>query len=117
MSGTSGGGGCRGFLDRRRDIAAARRAAAAVYSPIPSPSNLTKSPTTAALLRQRAVSFAGTGGMLKRLPKDHTIWLLTQDETSGLIWPHGFEPVSNTTEAGVSGSVASVTFEGGEPKL
>lgn len=46
-----------------------------------------------------AVSFA-VEGTLKRLPKDHTIWLLTQDETSGLIWPHGFEPVQYDRSGG-----------------
>ena len=29
-------------------------------------------------------------GALKRLPKGHEIWLLTQDEKTGLIWPQGF---------------------------
>ena len=29
-------------------------------------------------------------GSLKRLPKGHEIWLLTQDERTGLVWPQGF---------------------------
>jgi hypothetical protein len=29
-------------------------------------------------------------GTLKRLPKGHEIWLLTQDESTGYVWPQGF---------------------------
>lgn len=32
-------------------------------------------------------------GKLKSLPKEHAIWLLTQDERSGHVWPQGFYPV------------------------
>jgi len=32
-------------------------------------------------------------GKLKRLPKGHEIWLLTQDESTGMLWPQGFFPV------------------------
>jgi hypothetical protein len=31
--------------------------------------------------------------VLKRLPKDHEIWLLVQDEATGFVWPQGFFPV------------------------
>ena len=29
-------------------------------------------------------------GTLKHLPKRHEIWLLTEDESTGLVWPQGF---------------------------
>jgi hypothetical protein len=29
-------------------------------------------------------------GTLKRLPKDHEIWLLTQNEATGQLWPQAF---------------------------
>jgi hypothetical protein len=32
-------------------------------------------------------------GELKRLPKDHEIWVLVQDEATGMVWPQGFAPV------------------------
>jgi hypothetical protein len=32
-------------------------------------------------------------GRLKRLQADHEIWLLTQDDSTRLIWPQGFFPV------------------------
>jgi hypothetical protein len=32
-------------------------------------------------------------GKLRRLPKGHEIWLMTQDESTGLLWPQGFFPV------------------------
>jgi hypothetical protein len=33
-------------------------------------------------------------GTLHNLPKDHIIWLLTQDERSGQVWPQGFARVA-----------------------
>ena len=33
-------------------------------------------------------------GRLKRLPKGHEIWLLTQDISTGRVWPQGGGPVS-----------------------
>jgi len=30
---------------------------------------------------------------LKHLPANHEIWLLTQDERTGFVWPQGFFPV------------------------
>ncbi len=32
-------------------------------------------------------------GTLKRLLKGHQIWLLTQDDSKGAVWPQGFFPV------------------------
>jgi hypothetical protein len=32
-------------------------------------------------------------GSLKRLPALHEIWVLTQDDSTGLLWPQGFFPV------------------------
>jgi hypothetical protein len=32
-------------------------------------------------------------GRLRRLPKDHEIWLLREDERSKKVWPQGFSPV------------------------
>lgn len=31
--------------------------------------------------------------MLKRLPKGHEIWVLTQTDRTGHLWPPGFSPV------------------------
>lgn len=43
--------------------------------------------------KRGAVEAYPVSGTLKRLPKDHTIWLLVIDETRKKIWPQGFEPV------------------------
>lgn len=32
-------------------------------------------------------------GTLKKLPKGHSIWVLTQDDITGRVWPQGFAPV------------------------
>jgi len=32
-------------------------------------------------------------GTLKKLPKGHVIWILTQDDVTGRVWPQGFAPV------------------------
>jgi len=45
------------------------------------------------------VSYA-VRGKLKRLPRDHEIWLLTEDHRSGRVWPQGFEPVQFDREKG-----------------
>jgi hypothetical protein len=39
-------------------------------------------------------------GTLKHLPKDHAIWLLTQDENSDHVWPQGFEAVQFDPSSG-----------------
>jgi hypothetical protein len=39
-------------------------------------------------------------GRLKSLPQGHAIWLLTQDERSGEVWPHGFDPVQFNEQTG-----------------
>jgi hypothetical protein len=39
-------------------------------------------------------------GKLGRLPKGHAIWLLTQDETSGQVWPQGEEVVQFDQDKG-----------------
>jgi predicted lysophospholipase L1 biosynthesis ABC-type transport system permease subunit len=39
-------------------------------------------------------------GALKVLPKDHEIWLLVQDESTGLVWPQGFFPVQFNHQLG-----------------
>ena len=37
-------------------------------------------------------------GTLKRLPKNHQIWLLVQDERTNQVWPQGFEKVQYNPE-------------------
>jgi hypothetical protein len=39
-------------------------------------------------------------GKLKRLPKDHQIWLLRVDPLTGKAWPQGFYPVQFNRDAG-----------------
>jgi hypothetical protein len=39
-------------------------------------------------------------GTLKKLPKGHAIWVLTQDDSTGYIWPQGFSPVQYDPEQG-----------------
>lgn len=39
-------------------------------------------------------------GRLKSLPKGHAIWLLTQDERSGEVWPQSFYPVQFNEQTG-----------------
>ena len=39
-------------------------------------------------------------GTLKGLANNQEIWLLTQDETTGLVWPQGFFPVQFDPERG-----------------
>jgi hypothetical protein len=39
-------------------------------------------------------------GKLKSLPEEHSIWLLTQDERSGQVWPQGFYPVQFDEQTG-----------------
>jgi hypothetical protein len=39
-------------------------------------------------------------GALKVLPKDHEIWILVQDESTGLVWPQGFFPVQFNPQLG-----------------
>jgi hypothetical protein len=39
-------------------------------------------------------------GKLKRLPDKHEVWLLTQDELSGKVWPQGFSRVQFNPERG-----------------
>jgi hypothetical protein len=39
-------------------------------------------------------------GTLKRLPKGHEIWLLTQKDNTGHLWPQGFFPVQYNDEVG-----------------
>src|ERR1035441_8656839 len=39
-------------------------------------------------------------GTLKRLPKGHQIWLLTQDDSKGSVWPQGFFPVEYNPSQG-----------------
>lgn len=34
-------------------------------------------------------------GTLKKLPENHHIWVLTQDDSTGFIWPQGFFPVQH----------------------
>jgi hypothetical protein len=48
-------------------------------------------------------------GRLKYLPKGHEIWILSQDEVSGLVWPQGFfavqyDPSEGTWLGKISGS-------------
>jgi hypothetical protein len=40
-------------------------------------------------------------GTLKRLPRGHEIWLLVQDEPTGLVWPQGFSTVQFTPQTGI----------------
>ncbi len=47
-------------------------------------------------------------GKLKRLPKDHEIWLLNQEEQTGLLGPQGFSIVKYNHENGTwTGKVCS----------
>lgn len=39
-------------------------------------------------------------GTLRRLPKGHEIWLLTQNDSTGSSWPQGFFPVQFDPERG-----------------
>ena len=39
-------------------------------------------------------------GTLKRLPKDHEIWVLTQDDATGKVRPQGFQMVEFNPEIG-----------------
>lgn len=39
-------------------------------------------------------------GRLKKLPRDHRIWLLREDERSGRVWPQGFSPVQFNPDTG-----------------
>jgi hypothetical protein len=39
-------------------------------------------------------------GRLKKLPRDHRIWLLREDERSGVVWPQGFSPVQFNPHSG-----------------
>jgi|SRR5580658_8634851 hypothetical protein len=39
-------------------------------------------------------------GRLKRLPADHRIWLLTQHEVDGRVWPQGSRPVTYRRDTG-----------------
>jgi hypothetical protein len=39
-------------------------------------------------------------GTLKHLPSSNEIWLLTQDESTGHVWPQGFFPVQFDPEQG-----------------
>jgi hypothetical protein len=40
------------------------------------------------------------GGKLKWLPKEHAIWVLTQDESTGRVWPQGFFPAQYDPDEG-----------------
>ncbi len=49
-------------------------------------------------LGQGTVSYP-VRGILKRIPKGHEIWVLTQQDRTGHLWPQGFFPVQhNDTE-------------------
>jgi len=40
-------------------------------------------------------------GTLKHLPANHQIWLLTEDEEAGMIWPQGFSSVQFNRDRGM----------------
>jgi hypothetical protein len=39
-------------------------------------------------------------GILKHLPAGHEIWVLTQDDSTGKVWPQGFFPVQSDAGSG-----------------
>jgi hypothetical protein len=50
-------------------------------------------------------------GILRNLPKGHEIWLLTQDELTGNVWPQGAAPVQH--DRNTKSWVGSISWRGG----